>query len=138
MFYGIVSLNIVMYKLVYLCYICALLDQPKIINFTEVDPVKVEEPFNLFCSAKGFPSPIIVLYKDDEKILGIPEGFDEITHSVTSAKLKDNGTYTCNASSNSRAIGGPFPVATKSVHVIVQGETYSNIFIFFKRVCRQA
>ncbi|XP_065904635.1 receptor-type tyrosine-protein phosphatase S-like isoform X2 [Dysidea avara] len=93
---------------------------PTIVEFAEVDPVKVEEPFNLLCSANGVPSPTIVLYKDGDKIQENPEGFDQITHSVTSATLKDNGTYTCNASSNSRAIGEPFSVATKSIEVMVQ------------------
>lgn len=93
-----------------------------------MDPVTVGDTIDIVCSARGVPSPTIVLYKDGVKILE-NKGFDEIFFSVTSSKLKDNGTYTCNASSISRAIRGPFPIATKSIEVVVQGNTLQNIFI---------
>jgi len=111
------------------CYFYALIDAPIIVEFAEVDPVIVGDTVNLICSAKGVPSPTIVLYKDGVNILKNPEGFDKLIFSVTSAKLKDNGTYTCNASSISRSIRGPFPITTKSIEVVVQGKTLQNTFI---------
>jgi len=87
-----------------------------------MNPIKVGDTLSLVCCARGLPSPTIALYKDGIIILKNPEELDKLNYTVTSAKLKDNGTYTCNASSTSRVNGRPYPVATKSIEVVVQGE----------------
>ena len=94
-------------------------DPPEITEFPEVGPLRIGDPLHVFCSASGIPSPTIQLFINDEEAF---KGPLSVTHRVTSVTIKnDHGTYECVASSNSRATGEPFPTASKSIEVIVQG-----------------
>lgn len=94
-------------------------DPPTITKFLVVGPFRVGEPLHVFCSASGIPSPTITLFLNDEKIF---QGALSVTLNITSATIRnDNGTYRCMASSTSRATGEPFPSASKSIEVLVQG-----------------
>ena len=96
-------------------------DPPTITKFPEVGPFRAGDPLHVFCSASGIPSPTIQLFINDEEIL-VFHGALSVTHNVTSTTIRnDHGTYKCVASSNSRATGQPFPTASKSIEVIVQG-----------------
>ena len=73
----------------------------------------------MFCSASGIPSPTVQLFINDKEIF---QGSLSVTYNVTSATIKDDhGTYKCVASSENRATGQPFPAASKSIEVLVQG-----------------
>ena len=108
-----------------MCYpltlkICFFADPPSI-TFEEVDPIEDGSELHLLCSASGIPTPSITIYRNDEKVSGpLPGG--SLEYTVTSASAKNNhGTYSCNASSISNITGLPFPTASKSIQVIVQG-----------------
>lgn len=98
-----------------------LTDPASITAFAEVDPIKDGESLYLFCSASGVPTPSITIYRNGEEVVGgFPAG--SLVYTTTSASAKhDHGTYSCNASSTSRTTGQPFPIASKSIQVIVQG-----------------
>ena len=93
-------------------------DPPEITEFPEVGPLRIGDPLHVFCSASGIPLPTIRLFINDKEVF---KGSLSVAH-VTSATIRnDHGTYKCVASSNSRATGEPFPTASKSIEVIVQG-----------------
>ena len=95
-------------------------DPPSITAFPEVDPIKDGESLNLLCSASGVPTPSITIYRNGEEVVSFLGG--SVKQTITSASAKnDHGTYSCNASSTSRTTGQPFPDASKSIQVIVQG-----------------
>ena len=97
-----------------------LTDPPSITAFAEVDPIKDGENLYLVCSASGVPTPSIAIYRNGEEVVSFLGG--SVEQTITSASAKnDHGTYSCNASSTSRATGQPFPIASKSIQVIVQG-----------------
>ena len=94
-------------------------DPPTITDFPEVGPFKVGEPIHVFCSASGVPSPTVTLFINGEQTF---EGPLIVVHNITSATTKnDHGTYKCVARSISRATEQPFPAASKSIQIVVQG-----------------
>ena len=74
----------------------------------------------MFCNVSGIPRPSVTIYRNGKEVAGPFSG--SLGHTITSASAKnDHGTYNCNASSISTATGLPFPTASKSIQVIVQG-----------------
>ena len=100
---------------------CVFFTDPPSVTFEEVDPIKDDGSLYLFCNASGVPTPTITIYRNGKEFAG-PFSGGSLGHTITSASAKsDHGTYSCNASSMSRTTGLPFPTASKSIQVIVQG-----------------
>ncbi|XP_022088025.1 uncharacterized protein LOC110977848 [Acanthaster planci] len=67
--------------------------KPKIISHSSGISVSEGSPFNLTCTAEGYPTPMFTWTKDGEPILGGVDG----VFKKDKANVSDKGTYQCRA-----------------------------------------
>lgn len=91
-----------------------------ITNFPELGIIRSGESFKLSCSASGVPTPSIQLYRNNEEIFKFTSGSVSLDETNANARVH-HGTYNCTANSISKTTGKPFPTASESIQVIVQG-----------------
>ena len=98
-------------------------------NFTFVansigDHVKMGTDVNMYCSAKGFPTPKMTLStREGSKLLEIESSSNAISYTISNIQPKDTKRYVCSAAN----VAG---TSTKEKQIIVEcGLTFIYFFL---------